>query len=251
VTVPEPAQGQPAYVQPDTLRRRSFVYRKLRERGARFVALNDGAVAADFGAAVEAEVERAKTLALVDLSPLPRTGFKGAGTIEWLTGQGLTIGPDSNRAYSQSDGALAARLAPSEIFLLDGLAGAGALVNRLNQAWSWTEERPRTLIGYPTPRADSHCWFAVTGAQAPAMFAKICGIDLRPHKFAEGQIAQTSVAKLSGIVIRMPAMPVPSFHLLADSASGEYLWDCVVDAMDEFEGAAVGWAALKRLAGVP
>jgi sarcosine oxidase subunit gamma len=243
--------AEAAYVQPDTLRRRSFVYRKLRERGARFVAVNDGAVAADFGADTEAELARAKTLALVDLSPLPRTGFKGTGTIEWLASQGLAIGPDSNRAYAQSDGALAARLAPSEIFLLDGLAGAGTLVARLDQAWSWGEARPRTLTGYPMPRADSHCWFAVSGVHAPAMFAKICGIDLRPHKFAEGQIAQTSVARISAIVIRMTGTPVPAFHLLADSASGEYLWDCVIDAMDEFDGAPVGWTALRRLAGLP
>lgn len=240
-----------AYVQPDTVRRRSFVYRKLRDRGARFVALHDGAVAADFGADADAELAKAKHLALVDLSPLPRTGFKGAGTIEWLTAQGLSIGPDSNRAYAQGDGALAARLAPSEIFLLDGLAGGGALVSRLNQAWSWGEARPRTLTGYPMPRADSHCWFAVTGEHAPAMFAKICGIDLRPGKFDEGQIAQTSVARISGIVIRMAGPPVPAFHLLADSASGEYLWSCVLDAMEEFDGAPVGWTALKRLAGVP
>lgn len=239
-----------AYVQPDTLRRRSFVYRKLRERGARFVALNDGAVAEDFGHDVEAELAKARQMALIDLSPLPRTGFKGAGTIEWLTAQGLSIGPDSNRAYVQSDGALAARLAPSEIFLLDGLAGGGDLVSRLNQTWNWGTEKPRTPIGYPMPRADSHCWFAVTGEHAPSMFAKICGVDLRPHKFAEGQIAQTSVARISGIVIRIPALPVPGFHLLADSASGEYLWDCLLDAMDEFGGAPVGWAALKRLAGV-
>lgn len=254
--MPEPANNQPAptqsaSVQPDTQRRRSFVYRKLRERGARFVAVNDGAVAADFGGAVEAEVAQARSLALVDLSPLPRIGFKGAGTIEWLTAQGLAIGPDSNRAYPQPDGALAARLAPSEIFLIDGLGGAGALVNRLGQAWSWGSEKPRKLIGNPMPRADSHCWFAATGAQAPAMFAKICGIDLREGRFAEGQIAQTSVARISGIVIRIPGLPLPGFHLLADSASGEYLWDCVTDAMAEFDGAPVGWTALCRLAGLP
>ena len=34
------------------------------------------------------------------------------------------------------------------------------------------------------------------------MFAKICGVDLRPQHFAVGRIAQTSVAKMSGIIIR-------------------------------------------------
>jgi sarcosine oxidase subunit gamma len=238
-----------ATIEPDTARRRSFVYRQLRARGARFVALGDGAVAADFGGALEAEVEKARALALVDLSPLPRSGVKGAGTIDWLAAQGLQIGADSNRAYPQAGGALAARLAPNEIFLLDGVAGTGELTSRLRAAWAWGSETPRSPIGYPMPRADSHAWFSVTGAQAPAMFAKICGIDLRTHKFAEGLIAQTSVAKMSAIVIRVPAAPVPVFHLLADSASAEYLWGCVLDAMAEFGGEPVGWTALRRLMG--
>ncbi len=236
-------------IQPDTVRRRSFVYRRLRARGARFVALHDGAVAADFGSAIEAEVERARGLALVDLSPLPRTGFKGAGAIDWLTEQGLAIGADSNRAYPQAGGALAARLSPGEVLLLDGLAGTGALVGRLDGAWRWGEERPRRPIGYPVPRADSHCWFAVSGGHAPAMFAKICGVDLRPQRFAEGAIAQTSVARMNAIIIRAPGAPVPLFHLLADSASAEYLWDCVLDAMAEFGGEPAGWLALRRLFG--
>ena len=95
------------------------------------------------------------------------------------------------------------------------------------------------------PRADSHAWFAVTGRQASEMFAKICGIDLRLHKFPDGGIAQTSIAKINGIILRQDQGPLPLFHLLADSASADYLWDCLMDAMAEFEGAPVGLAALR------
>ena len=237
-------------VRPDALPRRSFVYRVLQAAGAEFAALGDAAVAIGFGRPVEAEIEQARALGLADLSPLPRTGFKGAGAVEWLVGQGVEVGPDSNRAYAQRGGELAARLAPTEVLLLDGLAGTGALVGRLDKAWAWGAERPRKAIGYPVPRADSHAWFAVTGRHAPAMFAKLCGVDLRPSKFADGAIAQTSIAKMSGIVIRRDLGAVPAFHLLADSASAEYLWGCVIDAMAEFAGALVGLAALRRLAGV-
>ena len=145
---------------------------------------------------------RRRQMGLADLSVLPRTGFKGTGTVEWLTAQGLKIGADSNIAYRQSGGELAARLAPTEIFLVDDLAATGRLVGQLNGAWAWTAERPRKLIGYPMPRAESHAWFAVTGEKSPAMFAKICGVDLRPQHFAVGRIAQTSLAKMSGIIIR-------------------------------------------------
>jgi sarcosine oxidase subunit gamma len=36
---------------------------------------------------------------------------------------------------------------------------------------------------------------------------------------------------------------------LADSASAEYLWGCLADAMDEFGGTPVGLSALRQLAG--
>jgi sarcosine oxidase subunit gamma len=235
---------------PTALTRRSFVYRVLQQGGARFAAVNDAAIAVDFGRPLEAEAAQARSMGIADLSVLPRTGFKGAGTVEWLTSQGLSIGADSNRAYPQAGGELAARLAPTEIFLIDSLAGRGELIRRLNAAWSWGSETPRRLIGYPMPRAESHAWFLVTGERAPGMFAKICGVDLRPHRFAAGAIAQTSLAKMSAIVIRADLGEVPAYHVLADSASAEYLWGCLLDAMAEFAGAPVGWAAVRQLAGV-
>ncbi len=37
-----------------------------------------------------------------------------------------------------------------------------------------------------------------------------------------------------------------AYHLLADSASALYLWDCLVEAMAEFDGAVVGTEALEE-----
>jgi sarcosine oxidase subunit gamma len=234
---------------PDRAPRRSFIYRVLQKAGGRFALVHDAAIAVDYGQAVEIEMAQARSMGIADLSVLPRTGFKGAGTVEWLTSQGLSIGPDSNRAYRQTSGELAARLAPTEIFLIDCIAGTGELIRRLNAAWSWGSENPRKLTGYPMPRSESHAWLMVTGVRAPAMFAKVCGVDLRPQRFAGGTIAQTSVAKMSAIIIRSDLGEVPAFHLLADSASAEYLWLCLCDAMAEFAGAPVGWAALRQMAG--
>jgi sarcosine oxidase subunit gamma len=227
--------------------RRSPIYRETQKAAAFPEIINGAAVPMHYGS-VESDTVVATTMGIADLSVLPHTGFKGAGTIEWLQGQGLQIGPDSNMAYRQEGGELAARLAPSEIFLIDSLAATGALIQKLNGAWAWGTERPRKLIGYPMPRQDSHAWFMVTGSAAPEMFAKICGVDLRIHKFKLGQIAQTSLAKMSGIVIRADLGPVPAFHLLADIASAEYLWGAVLDAMTEFGGRPVGLAALRTLA---
>ncbi len=234
-------------LEPDTQLRRSFIYRKLEEQGAQFEAINGAAVAMSYGDDPEDEARLARRLGIADLSPLPRTGFKGAGTVEWLQSQDVTIGPDSNRAYRQAGGEMALRLSPSEILLIDSIEGSGRFIAKLNEAWSWGSAAPRKPIGYPLPRADSHAWFALSGEYCATMFSKICGIDLRAHKFADGQIAQTSVAKMSGIVLRHDFGAVPGYHLLADSASADYLWDCLQDAMNEFDGGPVGLATLREL----
>src|SRR4051812_4227841 len=89
--------------------RRSPVYRETQKAGAFPEVINRGAVPMHYGS-VESDTVIATRMAIADLSVLPHTGFKGAGTIEWLQGQGLTIGPDSNMAYRQEGGELAARL---------------------------------------------------------------------------------------------------------------------------------------------
>ncbi|MDQ3560387.1 MAG: sarcosine oxidase, partial [Pseudomonadota bacterium] len=64
-------------------------------------------------------------------------------------------------------------------------------------------------------------------------------------------IAQTSVVRLTGIIIREDLAGTPAFHLLVDSASAEYVWDCLFDAMAEFGGKPAGLSTLLQLATSP
>ena len=226
--------------------RRSFLYRTLVQAGARFAEINNAAVAEDFGAP-DAEAQTARRMGLADLSPLPRTGFKGEGTAEWLSAQGVKVPAESNRAARQKGGGLALRLAPGEVMILGDLAGRGGLPAKLDEAWNGEALPPETPRGFPLPRAETHAWFLATGAQAPAMFAKLCAVDLRPQSFPNGEIAQTSLAKMTGTLVRDDLGDELAFHVLADSASTAYLWACLIDAMAEFDGGPVGLSALRSL----
>jgi sarcosine oxidase, subunit gamma len=241
--------GAAASLAPVRHRRRSFIYRVLDGIGAEWGEVGDAVVPLGYGRGLDAELANARRMGLVELTPLPRTGFKGAGTVDWLKGQGLEIGEPANVAYPQAGGELALKLAASEILLIDDLSASGALIGRLNGAWKWAEASPRPAMGYPVPRQESHAWFAVTGDRAPGMFAKICGVDLRPHKFENRRIAQTSAAKMGAVIVRDDMGGLPAYHVLADMASSEYLWACLLDAMAEFDGKPVGLTALRRLAG--
>lgn len=229
---------------PQDLPPRSPIYRQLVELGADFAEVAGAACAMGFGGGLEAEVEHAKSLAVCDLSALPRAGFKGREAQGWPAAQGLVISPDNNRAVVQDDGALVARLADSEVLILSDLACESGLCERLVQAWS-PDPDPGV---YPVPRPGTNCWFMISGVHADAMFAKLCGVDLRPHKFPAGAIAQTSIARLNGIVIRADAGDCLAYHLLTDSAAAGYMWMCLLDAMAEWGGGAVGLAAMRELA---
>lgn len=225
---------------PEERLRRSFHYRDLIAAGARFRPLNDAMVASSYGGAHEPDT--ARNLGLVDLSPLPRTGFKGRGTAEWLAERGISLGGDSNRAYPAAGGVLAARLAPGEVLILSGLDGDERPIAALERAWSYAS------VGvFPVPRRDASFWFMVTGARSASMFAKICGVDLRAKSFANHRIAHTSVARSNCLVIRSDCSEMPAYHLLGDSASASFAWRCVLDAMGEFDGSPVGLDALLTL----
>jgi len=230
-------------IRPSGRLRRSFIYRILEQAGAHFAEVNGAAVARDFGSA-EADLEAARSMGLADLSPLARTGFKGAGALDWARGQGVVIGDANNTACRQPDGALTARLADTEVLVTDSFDGTGALPNRLKSHWSAANPRGIWLVN----RQAANFWFMVTGTHSAKTLAKLCAVDLRPAKFPPGAVAQTPVARTNCIVIRDDLGDVPGWHLLGDSASAEYQWGCLADAMAEFAGRPVGLDALRRLA---
>ena len=71
---------------------------------------------------------------IADLSPLPRLGFKGRGTVPAMQKRGITLEAKANQAYRQADGRLCLVLAPSEVILLSNLKGDGEWLNNSNRA---------------------------------------------------------------------------------------------------------------------
>jgi sarcosine oxidase, subunit gamma len=224
-------------VDPLAYARRSPLRRRLEAEGAAWGDLGDVAVAETIGDATPSG-----GIAIVDLSPLPRLGFKGRGTIPAMQSRGITVEATPNRAFRQPDGGLCLVLAPGEVILLSNLAGDGERLAQLESGWR-IEDEERT---YPLPRRDSHAWLAVAGQAAPEMFAKLCAIDLRRDKFPDLAIAQTSIAKMSAILTRGDIGADPVFHLLVDSAAALYFCDCLLDASDEFGGRIVGLKELQK-----
>ena len=229
-------------IQPTDQPRRSMIYRVLLEHGAEFESYQDTAIAMRYPNN-SSETEDAKKMAIADLSPLPRIGFKGKDTPTWLRQQAVQIPERANQAHRQHDGSLVLRLSDDEHIILSDLDLTSDIAKKLAQRWQIEPDR----MCYHMPRADTHCWFALSGEQTPEMLAKVCGVDMRLHKFPVDRIAQTSVARTNAVVVRNDLGETPVFYVLADSASADFLWPCLCDAMKEYNGTPVGLAALRSL----
>jgi sarcosine oxidase, subunit gamma len=228
---------------PLTYLRRAPLRRQLESANASWSDLGDTAVAASVPSNAGS-----KSLYLADLSALPRIGFKGRGTVAAMKARGVMVEAEPNKAFVQENGGLCLVLAPGEVILLGDPLAANAkkdLANFDQMLASWKlEDEERT---YPLLRRDSHAWFALGGEKSAHMLAKVCAVDLRPHKFTNLSIAQTSVAKMSAIVTRADIGDSLNYHLLADSAAALYFWGCLMDAAHEFGGQIVGLTALQEL----
>lgn len=235
-----PAQGN----------RRSPLYRRHVDLQAKFEQVGDAVLVSHY-VKPGIEVLLAANLGLVDLSTMPRTGFKGAGAPAWAASQRVKLPKLPNTAVTQKDGSVVAKLSHQELLIVSNIMGSATSIDRLNREYSNKEHLSKQTLApqtYSLPRADSHSWLAVTGNAAAEMFSKICGVDLRVHKFAHNQVAQTSVAKINGVILRHDLATTPCFYILSDITSTEFLWDSLLDAMEEYRGAAVGVAAMRSLA---
>jgi sarcosine oxidase subunit gamma len=234
---------QPARsIAPTQYARRSQLYRRHLNAGARFEEIAGTAAVAEYAEGGN-EVPQAARLAVADMSALPRMGLKGGGARAWLNERSARVPNAPNQALRQKDGSLVARLSVEEFWLLGRLTEDSALSASLQDRWSIDS----TKRVYALPRADSHCCLALTGHHASATLAKVCAVDLRTHKFADLEIAQTSLAEVNAVVLRADLATTPCFFVLCDASETEYLWDVMLDAMTEFGGVPVGIAALRTL----
>lgn len=177
--------------------------------------------------------------ALIDLTDLPRVGFRGVDSATWLLERGYQLPEAPNRALPQTDGSLVARLSQTEYLLLGSLADRGERIAAEEAGWQLTE-----LGNYLLPRQDSHAWLQLSGQHVVEVMAKVCGVDLRPQAFPVGHVEQTSAARLNVILINAGSCDLPRLHILCDRASLDYFQGALLDAMDEFGGQPVALEAL-------
>ena len=79
----------------------------------------------------------------------------------------------------------------------------------------------------------------VTGDSASRMLEKVCSLDWSDPMMPDGAVASASVAKVTCDIARNDVDGTPSYLVFCDRSFGQYLFDALIDAGDEF-GLSVG-----------
>jgi sarcosine oxidase subunit gamma len=184
------------------------------------------------------------TLALADLSHLPRMGLKGPGAADWLVSQHVELPGVPNTWRALTGGrdvfGLVARLAATEFLVEDG----GARVTTLDAALG--HGMPDV---YPVLRQD--CALALIGRRANDVLLQVCSVDfaslLAQVSPQGGPLALTSMAGVSVLVVpQRAADDTPLFRIGCDPTFGAYLYRTLLDIVAEEGGGPVGRARLAR-----
>jgi sarcosine oxidase subunit gamma len=169
-------------------------------------------------------------LAFHDRTLAPRAGIRGPGTRNWLVAEGYRSPPPANMAVRLPSGLIVAMLGENEALFLDP--------DGTTPLWSFATGAAFAPGVYPVPRAEGTFWITIAGEAAPAMFALLCGVDLRRKAFPDLRVAQTMIAKAAAVVIRDDAIAGEAFHVLGDISLASYLVRQLVAAAESLSPAS-------------
>ena len=161
-----------------------------------------------------------------------------SATAKWLVRAGVD-GPTANRLGTRfgssqvaPGGALVLGSRPGEWIILGTPGEVAAAVADLD---GLEAQEFMTALDWTHSRA----MFRVTGADATRMLEKVCGIDWGDHMTPDGAVLSASVALTTCDLARNDVNGTPSYLVFCDRSFGQYLFDALIDAGDEFGLAVV------------
>ncbi|GGF61004.1 hypothetical protein [Alteromonas lipolytica] len=99
---------------------------------------------------------------------------------------------------------------------------------------------------YQFPLNEHYACLGLYGAQAQQVLAKICAVDISAAACKNLEVIRTSIEQVITTIIRFDLNNETGFLLLPEVSSVEFIWQILLDAMYEFNGATVGASHLFK-----
>lgn len=171
-------------------------------------------------------------LRIMDCTPLAKVLVLASPNGEVARTLGVLFG----RAARDEHGTLVAGSGPGEWLLLAPPGTAAEVAGRV-------ERIPDEGLVSVFDATHGRALVCVTGERTPDMLAKVCGIDLSDQVTPDGAAFRSSVAKLVTDAVRDDRGEERSYLLHCERSSGQYLFDALIDAGDEFGIEVEGFVA--------
>jgi heterotetrameric sarcosine oxidase gamma subunit len=162
-------------------------------------------------------------LKITDRTPLAKVLVMASTEGELARALGVPFG----RAARDAHGTLVVGSGPGEWLLLAAPGTSAAVAQRVE------EVRDEELVSV-FDATHGRALMRITGPRAPDLLAKVCAIDFSEAVTPDGAAFRTSVAKLVTDVVRDDLDGERSYLLHCERSSGQYLFDALIDAGDEF-----------------
>ena len=106
--------------------------------------------------------------------------------------------------------------------------GEWAIFSPADQIAASIEAACQGTLHHLQDASSSYRRWTIAGAGARALIAKGCSLDLHPSVFAPGRCAQTLLAQIPFLILRLP--DDPDIRVLADSSLAHYFRSWLADA---------------------
>jgi heterotetrameric sarcosine oxidase gamma subunit len=188
-------------------------------------------VTVDYGWEISARRSDAE-LRIMDCTPLAKVLVRASADGEVARSLGVPFG----RAARDEHGTLVVGSGPGEWLLLAPPGAGAAVAGRV-------EEVPAEGLVSVFDATHGRALVRISGAQTLDLLAKVCGIDFSEEVTPDGAAFRSSVAKLVTDVVRDDRDRERSYLLHCERSSGQYLFDALIDAGDEFGIEVEGFVA--------
>ena len=128
-------------------------------------------------------------------------------------------------------------VAPSGALILGSRPGEWMVLGTQQQVSAVVADLDTSASGEFVSSLDgTHCraMFRLTGAVATSCLEKVCGIDWSDHMTPNGAVTSASVALVTCDLARNDQADTPSYLIFCDRSLGQYLFDALIDAGNEF-----------------
>ncbi|MCP4424358.1 MAG: aminomethyl transferase family protein [Chloroflexi bacterium] len=85
------------------------------------------------------------------------------------------------------------------------------------------------------------------GPKSAELLSRLCGLDFDDSAFPNGVAKQTSVAKITQLIIRRDLGDAPAFALIGGRSIAAYLWQTILEAGENLDIQPVGNTAIAKL----